>query len=265
MRQTTLRSIFTGLAGVAIAVGGIASAQVVSAQVQLPNCQAPRSNEFILLIVTRTPEAQARVRSVVSRNAEISVCKYFGESVTRVGGYKDADTANSWANYLNDTVRLRAFVAIPPGSGRVANAPQTTSQTTSQNANQGDLPAVQPQSAQIQPSQAQPSQAQPDVAYATTNPGYNPQPLGEGFAVIVNFYNRPELASQVQQALNRNIGLAAFEQRPYLLAVQTSDRKIANSILKTLSDRGFAAMLVSSSRVTLLTPVVQTNPAISGQ
>ena len=83
--------------------------------------------------------------------------------------------------------------------------------------------------------------------------------------MIVNFYNRPEVASQVQQALNRNIGLAAFEQRPYLLAVQTSDRNIANSILQTLSDQGFAAMLVRSDRVTLLTPIVQTEPAISGQ
>ncbi len=254
MSQTTLQSVFTGLAGVAISFGGMSSASA-----QLPNCQAPRSSEFLLLVVTRTPESQARVRSVIARDADLSVCNYFGERVTRVGGYRDADSAKSWANYLNDTVRLRAFVAVPPGGGQVVS--------------QGDLPPVQSQPAQPQPVQPQPDlplsanpQPAPEVSYATTpTQGYNPQRLGDGFAVIVNFYNRPEVASQVHQALNRNIGLAAFEQRPYLLAVQTTDREIANSILQTLSDRGFAAMLVRSNRVTLLTPIVQIAPAISGQ
>lgn len=245
MSQTTLQSIFTGFAGVALALGGISSAQA-----QLPNCQAPRSNEFLLLIVTRTPESQSRVRSVVSRNAELSVCNYFGETVTRVGGYRDADTASSWANYLNDTVRLRAFVATPPGGAKVAN--------------QGDLPPAQAQPAQRQPEQPSAPRSQAEFATAPTG-GYNPQRLGGGFAVIVNYSNRPEVAAQVQRVLNRNIGLASFEQRPYLLAVQTSDRSIANSILQTLSDRGFAAMLVRSDRVTLLTPAIQTEPTLSGQ
>ncbi|MBW4441324.1 MAG: hypothetical protein KME10_08840 [Plectolyngbya sp. WJT66-NPBG17] len=244
MPQTTLQSVFTGLAGVALAIGGISSAQA-----QLPTCQAPRSNEFLLLIVTRTPDSQARVRSVVSRDANLSVCNYFGETVTRVGGYRDADTANSWANYLNDTVRLRAFVATPPGGAQVAN--------------QGDLPPARV--AVSQPIQTQPLQTQPDLAYARNAGGYNPQLLGDGFAVIVNHYNRPEVAAQMQRVLNRNIGLASFEQRPYLLAVQTSDRAIADSILQILSDRGFAAMLVRSNRVTLLTPVVQTEPSIGSQ
>ncbi|BAU11758.1 hypothetical protein LEP3755_22610 [Leptolyngbya sp. NIES-3755] len=236
MPQTTLQSVFTGLAGVTLAFSGMPLAQA-----QLPNCQAPRSNEFLLLIVTRTPESQARVRSVVSRTADVSVCNYFGETVTRVGGYRDADTANSWANYLNDTVRLRAFVATPPGGSQVAN--------------RGDVPPVQPQP-------VQPLVVRPPVESASG--GYNPQRLGEGFAVIVNHYNRPEVAVQVKQVLNRNIGLASFEQRPYLLAVQTTDRGVANSILQTLSDRGFAARLVRSDRVTLLTPVVQIEP-VGGQ
>lgn len=238
MPKTTLQSVFTGLAGVALALGGVSSAQA-----QLPNCQAPRSNEFLLLIVSRTPEIQSRVRSVVSRNADVTVCNYFGETVTRVGGYRDADTANSWANYLNDTVRLRAFVATPPGGAPVAAQP--------------DRPR--------QPVQTQPLQPQPEVASVRTGGGYNPQRLGEGFAVIVNHYNRPEVAAQVQQVLNRTIGLASFQQRPYLLAVQTTDRGVADSILQILSDRGFAAMLVRSDRVTLLTPVVQIDPRIGGQ
>jgi len=239
MPQTTLQSVFTGLAGLALAINGISSAQA-----QLPNCQAPRSNEFLLLIVTRTPESQSRVRSIVSRNAPISVCNYFGETVTRVGGYQDVDTANSWANYLNDTVRLRAFVAVPAGSSQVAN--------------QGDLPPAQSQS-------TPPRSRQPEQPATIPNQAYNPQRLKDGFAVIVNHNNRPEVATQIQRVLNRNIGLASFEQRPYLLAVHTSDRAVADSVLQKLSDRGFNARLVRSDRVTLLTPVVQIDPRISGQ
>ena len=172
MFQTTLQSAFTGLAGVALAFGGIAAASA-----QLPNCQAPRSSEFLLLVVTRTPEAQARIRSVVSRTADLSVCNYFGETVTRVGGYRDADSAKSWADYLNDTVRLRAFVAVPPGSAQVANrtdlppaqarsAPVTPS--AGQVANPIDLPP-----AQVQPGRVQP---QSNLSYTTAPAqGYNPQ------------------------------------------------------------------------------------------
>lgn len=243
MPQTTLQSVFTGLTGVALALSGMPFAQA-----QLPNCQAPRSNEFLLLIVTRTPESQARVRSVVSRDADVTVCNYFGETVTRVGGYRDADTANSWANYLNDTVRLRAFVATPPGGGQVAT--------------RSDVPPALPQ---IASQSVQLSAPRSQVESITASSGFNPQRLGNGFAVIVNHYNRPEVASQVQQVLNRNIGLVSFQQRPYLLAVQTTDRGVADSILQILSDRGFVAMLVRSDRVTLLTPVVQTEPAIGGQ
>ncbi|MBD2081173.1 hypothetical protein [Leptolyngbya sp. FACHB-17] len=229
MPQTTLQSVLTGLAGLALTLTGISSAQA-----QLPNCRAPRSNEFLLLIVTPTSESQARVRSVVSRTAEVSVCSYLGQTVTRVGGYRDADTAQSWVNYLNDTVRVRAFVAVPPGASIAAQAEA-------------------PRSQQVDRLNVTPAQA------------FNPQRLRGGFAVIVDHNNRPEVAAQIQRVLNRNIGLASFEQRPYLLAIHTNDRATAAAILRRLNDRGFAAMLVRSDRVTLLTPVVQTDPAMGGQ
>jgi hypothetical protein len=221
------------------------------ASAQLPNCQAPRSNEPLLLVVTRTPEAQSRLRSVISRDAELSVCSYFGETVTRVGGYKDQETAKSWANYLNDTVRLRAFVALPQ-NGQVAAKPPEL-----QVERQSELSIERPQ----------PSLSQPTTAMISPTPsvGYSPRPLGEGFAVIVNHYNRPEVAIRMQQALDRNVGLVSFAQRPYLLAVHTRDRAVADSIMRSLNDLGFAAMLVSSRRLTLLTPAVRTDTGVGGQ
>jgi hypothetical protein len=229
----------------AIALTTLAFGVIPPASAQLANCQAPRSNEFILLVVTRTPEAQSRVRSVISRDAALSVCSYFGETVTRIGGYQDADTANSWANYLNDTVRLRAFVALP-AEGQVAAQPGQTQPM--------GLPRDLP------PERVQTLSPEPSLATS----GYNPQPLGEGFAVIVNHNNRPEVATQMQQVLNRNIGLVSFEQRPYLLAVHTSDRGIADQMMQILNDRGFAAMMVNGRRLTLIAPAVRTD-AIGGQ
>lgn len=241
MPQMPFQTVFKAIAGMTLVLNVIPPASA-----QLANCQAPRSNEPLLLVVTRTPEAQARLRSVISRDAEVSVCNYFGETVTRIGGYRDTDTANSWAGYLNETVKLRTFVALPAG-GQVASQPEVPVQLI-------DLSREPARTATLSPEPMNPNPS-----------GYNPRALEDGFAVIVNHYNRPEVAAQMQQVLNRNIGLVSFEQRPFLLAVHTRDRGSADRIMQILNDRGFAAMLVSGRRLTLLTPVVQTDSAIGGR
>lgn len=253
MPQMPFQTVFKAIAGMTLVLNVIPPASA-----QLANCQAPRSNEPLLLVVTRTPEAQARLRSVISRDAEVSVCNYFGETVTRIGGYRDTDTANSWAGYLNETVKLRTFVALPAG-GQVASQPEVPVQPI-------DLPRESVRAATLYPEPTNPNTSGYNSQSIKPNPsGYNPQPLGDGFAVIVNHYNRPEVAAQMQQVLNRNIGLVSFEQRPFLLAVHTRDRGSADRIMQILNDRGFAAMLVSGRRLTLLAPVVQTNSAIGGR
>lgn len=241
MPQMPFQTVFKAIAGMTLVLNVIPPASA-----QLANCQAPRPNEPLLLVVTRTPEAQARLRSVISRDAEVSVCNYFGETVTRIGGYRDTDTANSWAGYLNETVKLRTFVALPAG-GQVASQPEVPVQAI-------DLSREPVRTATLSPEPINPNPS-----------GYNPRALEDGFAVIVNHYNRPEVAAQMQQVLNRNIGLVSFEQRPFLLAVHTRDRGSADRIMQILNDRGFAAMLVSGRRLTLLTPVVQTDSAIGGR
>lgn len=241
MPQMPFQTVFKAIAGMTLVLNVIPPASA-----QLANCQAPRSNEPLLLVVTRTPEAQARLRSVISRDAEVSVCNYFGETVTRIGGYRDTDTANSWAGYLNETVKLRTFVALPAG-GQVASQPEVPVQAIG-------LSREPVRTATLSPEPINPNPS-----------GYNPRALEDGFAVIVNHYNRPEVAAQMQQVLNRNIGLVSFEQRPFLLAVHTRDRGSADRIMQILNDRGFAAMLVSGRRLTLLTPVVQTDSAIGGR
>jgi hypothetical protein len=85
---------------------------------------------------------------------------------------------------------------------------------------------------------------------------YTPQALGNGYAVLVDYLNQPEMALQVKQLLGRDVGLVSYANRPYLLAVYTSSQREANSILRKLSDRGFWSMVVDSRRVTLLRSVV---------
>lgn len=94
------------------------------------------------------------------------------------------------------------------------------------------------------------------VSRNSTSLAYNPKRLGEGYAVLVDYFNKPEIAAQVQQLLGGDVGLVSYGQRPYLLAVYTTSQRQANSTLKELSDRGFWSMVVDSRRVTLLRPIV---------
>lgn len=96
----------------------------------------------------------------------------------------------------------------------------------------------------------------PPSSTAENLPAYNPQPLGNGFAVLVDYFNQPELAAELRDLLAKDVGLASFSQRPYLLAIHTEDREEARSILQKLSDRGFWAAMVDSSQVVLLISVV---------
>jgi len=92
--------------------------------------------------------------------------------------------------------------------------------------------------------------AQQPATVPTVN--YNPQPLGQGYAVLVDYYNRPELANSVQQVVGGNVGFASYGQRPYLLATHTSNQQQAYNTLQRLNERGFFAILVDSRKVVLL-------------
>jgi hypothetical protein len=86
---------------------------------------------------------------------------------------------------------------------------------------------------------------------------YQPQQLGDGFAVLVDYLNRPELATQVQQVVGGDVGFVSYGQRPYLMAVYTTNQKEAYTTLEKLSDRGFYAILVNSRQVMLLRSAVR--------
>ncbi len=235
MNLTIVRSYWTGFKALPAIVGLlIANPHSAIAQPNNPQCQPPNAGEYLLLVASTTPDVQTKLRNVLPNNASTTVCRYLNDVVTRVGGFNTAETANSWAQYLTETVGLQAFVARPSIAGNVPQIPAITN----------------PPSAILNPSNTS---------------KYDPQPLGAGYAVLVSYFNKPELATQLQQALKKDVGLVSYGQRPYLLATYTTDQRAANSTLQSLSDRGFFVMVVDSRRVTLLKSSVQVSPPAIGE
>ena len=118
-----------------------------------------------------------------------------------------------------------------------------------------ELPEVLPSLSQLPPDR-NPSAPEP-ISATSSVPPFNPQPLDAGYAILVDYAERPELAAQIQQAVGKNVGLVSYGQRPYLLVMHTQDERSANSTLQTLSSNGFLAMMVDSRQVILLAPKVE--------
>ncbi len=194
-----------------------------------PPCQPPAPAEYLLLVVTRTQESQAQVQQLLPPNTAIAGCTYLNDSVTRVGGFRTADRANAWARYITESTGLAAFVARPAESPPMATTPGSPAPTATK----------KPPQVTTKPSTVNPS-------------SYNPKVLGPGYAVLVDYGNQPETAAKVQQTLGKEVGLASYRQRPFLLAIYTVDANTASTMLQTLSDRGFLAALVDSRQVILL-------------
>ena len=206
----------------AVAAQELPPAQPDLGQPAYPNCQPPSRGEYLLLLPSKTPDSQERIRRSLPKEATQAVCSYLNEPVTRVGGFTTSDSANAWAKYLKATLGATAVVVRP-----------------------AEVAATPP-----------PSSPSPGTSAATSSSGFNPQPLSGGYAVLVDFFSKPEVAAQVQQATNSSVGLVSYRQRPYLLAIYTPDQGTANSAAQSLLNRGLRTIVVDSRRVTLLRSAV---------
>ena len=187
------------------------------AQRNAPTCQAPRTGEYLLLVVSPTSDNQTQLKRVLPAKIKTNTCKYLDDTVTRIGGFKKIDDANRWARYIKDSAGLSAIITTRP----------TGTPTPSQAGTQA------------------------------TTVSYKPRNLGDGYAVLVDYYNRPQLASEVRKAVKGDVGFVAYGRRPYLLATYTSNQKEAYQTLEELSKRGFFAIIVDSQKVMLLRSVVE--------
>ncbi|MGJ5632905.1 hypothetical protein [Nostoc sp. CALU 1950] len=211
-------------------IGGMSS---VFAQQAIPLCQPPNAGEYLLLVVSPTANNQKQLRSALPPELKTITCQYLNETVTRVGGFNKIDDANRWARYVSNIVGLSAIITTRPTAAD-----------------------VQPQS-QPQPQRQPQQQPQPQRQSPQQTVSYNPQALGEGYAVLVDYYNRPELVNSVQQAVGGNVGFVSYGQRPYLLAVYTTNQSEAYNTLQKLNNGGFVASIVDSRKVILLRSTVR--------
>ena len=203
---------------------------VTFAQSSLADCQLPQSNEYILLVLTQTAETQQRVRNAFPETAQLNVCQYGENVVTRIGGFSKFEFANSWSQYIKENLDLLTIVQ----PSNLAQNPPT-----------GSADAVVD------------SPPRTPVAQTPDNPEYNLQALGTGYAVLVDYFSNPDLAYQLQNLLGRKIGLVAYFARPYLLIEYTSRQVEANATASSLSQRGFSAAVVDSRQVTVLTTEIK--------
>ena len=204
------------------------------------DCQPPSATEFLLFATARTPEAQALLRSKAPTDATTTVCRYQGEVVIRVAGFASEPSAAAWGQYL-----IRA-TGIPTTIVR----PVPVAAAVSPGAPKGD--ALAPKVATILTGAGNGSVGK------RFSPGvYNPQPLSSGYAVLVNYNNRPDVAVQLGQVLSQDVGVAVYGERPYLFVMQTGETSAANAVVKLLNDRGFLALRVEAKSVVLLRPVMK--------
>lgn len=191
-----------------------AGAGLSQVSAQSAPCQPPAPGEYLLLVVSQTPQTQAQVKQLLPTSTNTTVCTYLNDVVTRAGGFRNAETADSWAQYLTQMAGLSAFVV---------QSPDTT-----------------------QPIAPNPLPTTPATL------AYNPRVLGEGYAVLVNYLNQPELVPQVQQVVGQTVGLAVYQQRPYLLATYAANQQEVSAVAQTLNLRGFSSIVVDSRQVWLL-------------
>jgi hypothetical protein len=208
-----------------------------------PTCQPPAAAEFLLLVVTRSSDSQTQVGQLLPPNTAIATCTYLDKTVTRVGGFRTVERANAWARYITESTGLAAYVARPAVSSTASALAPTNDSVIS--------PPAKPDPTKPDPTKPDPTK--PDPAKTGTELAYAPKALSAGYAVLVDYANKLQIVTKLQQALNGSeIGLVSYNQRPYLLATHTSDAAAAKATLRSLSDRGFSATLVDSRQVILL-------------
>ena len=203
----------------------ISNINPVIAQQNLTNCQPPNAGEYLLLVVSPTTENQKQLRSALPTELKTVTCKYNNQTVTRIGGFKNIDDANRWARYIQNIVGLSAIITTRATQQAPQQAPQQVPQTT------------------------------PKVPNSKIT--YNPKILGEGYAILVDYFNRPEMVSSLQKSVEGNVGFVSYGQRPYLLAVYTTNQKEAYNTLQKLSESGFVAILADGRKVVLLRSTVR--------
>ncbi|MFB2838902.1 hypothetical protein [Floridanema evergladense] len=236
MNQTAIKGAYATLNSALISIIVLCvGANGALAQSRESTCEPPAAGEYLLFVATNTRQSQRLLRQSLPSKTRATVCRYLDNTVTRISGFSSLENAEDWVRYINDITGLSAFVVEPTTVAEFVTDTQP--------------PAPPPESNREERKPQPPSE---------NLPAFNPRLLGRGYAVLVDYGNQPEIATQLQQLLGKRIALVAFGERRYLLVLYTSNGRNASNTFRLLNDRGFLVMLVDANRVTLLNPQIET-------
>lgn len=207
----------------------------------LPACNPPEPDEHLVLVNQQTAEALEQLKKVLPNGSTTIICQYLNDGVIRVGGFANENVATAWAEYLSETLQVETAIVRP-----ATLFPQPD-----------DSAAALPDVPDASDAPDAPNNTVPDEP---TYPDYDPQLLGEGFAILVDYADRTDIAIAVQSELGESVGLAVYRQTPYLIALQSDDVEDAGQVLRQLIEADFDALMVDSRQVVLMTPVVSVTP-----
>ncbi|NEQ97722.1 MAG: hypothetical protein F6K30_13555 [Cyanothece sp. SIO2G6] len=192
-------------------------------------CLPPESDEYLVLVNQQTPTALDQLQTVLPEGSTTAICRYLNQVVTRVGGFATEEVATAWGRYLAETLDVQTAIVVPATPFAGADADTTS------------------------PAPSSPA----STAASTAAPTYNPQRLGAGYAVLVDYADRPDVAIALQSTLGETVGVAVYRQVPYLLATYSAEAGTAAEVLTQLATAEFNAILVDSRQVILMNPAVE--------
>ncbi len=212
------------LAGFSLAaIAPIVTAMPAVAQSRLPACPPPINQEYLLLVRGETEADREQIAAVLPADNTVLVCEYLNETLVRAGGFESLETVNAWATYMTTVEGFESFVSRPSATQTAARPAASSGSSTGQ--------------------------------VGTPTADYQPRRLAPGYAVLVDYGIRPEVAVTVEQIV-RPVGLAVYRQRSYLLADYTSDAASAAITLERLSDAQLRAILVDAQQVVQMAPEI---------
>ena len=271
--RSTLANLLLGTS--AFFVPLLMATTLASAQSDPPVCPPPGDQEYILLVRGRDEAERSDIASILPVESTVIICRYLDEVLVRAGGFTKLETVNAWASYMSSEADYESFV-IRPGdqindqtvaSGSTSQEATTEPETTSEPEAAPEPETTSEPEATIPPetetepeaTTAPETETEPETSEETTAEPmaatFEPTRLEAGYVVLVDYNSSPEIAATVSQFVS-SVGLAVYQQRPYLLASYSESEESASAVLQELSNAKLAAVMVDAQEVVRVTESV---------
>ncbi len=153
-----------------------------------PDCPPPASGEYLLLVRGADEATRDRIMSVLPVDKTTLVCNYLEDTVIRAGGFNSLEVANSWALYLNDIEQFDTVVVEASDIVESATASEPPPTETAA--------VMMEEETSEEPTAALVEEDSQEIGSPIR---YQPTPLGEGVAVLVDYQRNPAIGRDLAQ------------------------------------------------------------------